>query len=125
MDTSRFKTALLEEKKRLTEELGHLGKRTGTKDHWETTLTDPSQGSNPDESMPEADPLDAAVHIEQYEERFSMEKNLEKRLQEVDGALERMAAGSYGTCTTDGASHPIEEGRLMANPAAATCTTHA
>jgi len=41
------------------------------------------------------------------------------RLAEVDGALARLAAGSYGICARCG--HEIAAGRLAARPAATTC----
>ncbi len=41
------------------------------------------------------------------------------RLGEVDAALDRLAAGTYGRCQSCG--HPIEAGRLSARPSARTC----
>ena len=44
-----------------------------------------------------------------------------RRLADVDAALARRAAGSYGTCETCG--RPIAPERLAARPAARTCIT--
>lgn len=44
---------------------------------------------------------------------------VEQHLAEVDGALAREAAGTYGTCVRCGG--PVGAGRLEARPAAATC----
>ncbi|MEV0666447.1 TraR/DksA family transcriptional regulator [Actinomadura luteofluorescens] len=41
------------------------------------------------------------------------------RLEDLDRALERLAAGTYGICTSCGA--PVGAGRLAARPAAALC----
>jgi DnaK suppressor protein len=45
------------------------------------------------------------------------------RLADIDAALERVAAGTYGRCVVCGA--PIPEARLQARPFAATCLAHA
>jgi DnaK suppressor protein len=42
-----------------------------------------------------------------------------RHLEEIDAALERVADGSYGQCTSCG--RPIGAARLAARPAAATC----
>jgi len=46
----------------------------------------------------------------------------EARLDEVDGALARLADGTYGRCATCG--EPIPDERLAATPTAATCGSH-
>ncbi|GAA4324711.1 hypothetical protein GCM10023178_37110 [Actinomadura luteofluorescens] len=43
------------------------------------------------------------------------------RLDDLDRALERLAAGTYGICTSCGA--PVGAARLAARPAAARCIT--
>ena len=45
------------------------------------------------------------------------------RLAEVDAALDRLAAGTYGVCEVCG--EPIPEGRLVARPTTRTCIAHA
>lgn len=45
------------------------------------------------------------------------------RLAEVDAALDRLAAGTYGTCAVGG--EPIDPARLLARPTATTCVEHA
>lgn len=123
MDYSWHKHALEQEKAKLEEELSHLGTPTGKKGDWDATLSDPTTTAAPEESAPEADPLDAAQNIEHFEERFSTQDSLEKRYGEVTTALKALSEGSYGTCH-EGEAHEIEEGRLKANPAALTCTAH-
>ncbi len=124
MDISHFKKRLLEEKETLERELSRLGVHT-TKDkaHWEATEASPSDfGEDLGENKPEE--TEMADQIEEFEERTSEERNLEIRYREVLVALERVEKEGYGICTADGTPHPIEEERIEANPAAATCMLH-
>ena len=45
---------------------------------------------------------------------LSQQERLMMRLKEIDEALERIEAGSYGVCVVT--EEPIEEGRLLAMP---------
>ncbi len=60
--------------------------------------------------------------MEAQEENASEKTALMARKLEVAAALARMDAGTYGFCEECG--EKIEEDRLEANPAAATCTAH-
>jgi RNA polymerase-binding transcription factor DksA len=51
----------------------------------------------------------------------SLDENAEVIVYEIDAALERMDAGTYGTCTRCG--KPIPEERLAAVPYAVLCVT--
>jgi DnaK suppressor protein len=53
-----------------------------------------------------------------YEDEFAAgrEQDLERRLEEVERAEERLAAGTYGLSVRSG--DPIPDGRLEANPTA-------
>lgn len=53
----------------------------------------------------------------------STAESLQKTLNEVYGAQDRLAAGTYGRCAADG--EPIPAGRLEFRPWAATCVEHA
>jgi DnaK suppressor protein len=68
----------------------------------------------------EHDPEGATIAFERSQVT-SMSRQLEQRLAEVDAALARVAAGTYGTCTACG--RPISPARLEARPAAALCIT--
>jgi len=46
----------------------------------------------------------------------------ERHLGEIDAALDRVGAGTYGTCETCG--KPIAPARLLARPTARTCVSH-
>ena len=124
-DLEYFKKKLIEEQALLEEELSHLGRKNPKNpDDWETTYNDPDQANakNPDEL--EADDNLQAYRIEDYELRFATRAPLEARLNNVKRALQRMEGHTYGFCPVNGTPHPIERGRLEANPAAATCKVH-
>ncbi len=114
MNTAEFKEKLLAEKKKLEGELAHLG----IKEHgdWEATGADLGEEGAAGPGR-EADPQDAATDIEAFEERNAVEVNLEKRLTEVDAALERIQKGTYGKCSY-GNDHEIGEDLRRENPAA-------
>jgi RNA polymerase-binding transcription factor DksA len=60
--------------------------------------------------------------MESYSENNAILTDLEARHTSVTAALARIVDGTYGTCTVSG--EPIEEARLAADPAAATCKAH-
>ena len=114
MDTNKYKTALMEERKRLEEELGGVAE----KENGDWVPTPPPNIEH------EADPIDAADAIEEYAERVGIEGPLEERLRGVNAALKAIEDGTYGMCNVGGTSHPIETERLDANAAALTCVLH-
>src|SRR3989338_2393926 len=110
-----LKSMLLEEKARLESELSHVGfKNPEIEGDWQQEQTDINE--------PTADINDTASGIEVFENNAAIEVELEARLLEVDAALVRMEANNYGVCRV--CNNPIEEARLHANPAAATCIAH-
>lgn len=62
---------------------------------------------------------DNAEEIEEFTANASITETLEKELNEINAALERMKAGTYGKCDNCQEEIPVE--RLMAYPAAKTC----
>ncbi len=62
---------------------------------------------------------ESADEVEEYGSRVATEQTLELRLQDIDGALERMKAGTYGLCTNCKKEIPLE--RLEAHPEADRC----
>lgn len=112
MDTNIYKNKLLGEKKLLTEELSSLG-RVDKKGDWEAT---PDSENNNQEVQDEAD---MAERSEDYEEKSSILRTLEERLENVNLAIERLESGKYGVCQV--CNKNIEPKRLEANPAALTC----
>ncbi|MEN9921547.1 MAG: hypothetical protein RLZZ517_525 [Candidatus Parcubacteria bacterium] len=115
MDTQFFKQKLLEEKARLEKELSSVGRvNPDNPSDWEAVPVDPGTR--------ESDPNNKADMIEDYETNTAILKQLEIQLEDVSDALEKIENGTYGMCEVSG--HPIEEGRLNANPAARTCMEH-
>lgn len=61
----------------------------------------------------------AADEVEEYEALLPIEFSLEKKLQNINFALDRMKKGKYGICKI--CKKPISPERLKAFPAAETC----
>ena len=114
-DINHLKKELLKEKATLEAQLSSVGrKNSDIPGDWEAT--------GADLNIPLADKNEAADAIEEYEERFATEGELESRLKDVTNALEAIEDGSYGKCHVCG--NEIEDDRLKANPAARTCKAH-
>ena len=103
-----LKNKLLQEKARLEEELGVIGKPTDKEGDYETKFDDIGRGKE-----------DNASEVEEYAENVAVEDNLEKQLKEVSDALKRIEKGAYGICENCGQEIDVE--RLRAYPAARTC----
>lgn len=115
MNTEIFKQKLLEEKARLESELASIGRiNPDNPNDWEAVPVDAGER--------ESDPNDRADQVEDYETNTAILKQLEIQHTDVIDALAKIEAGTYGVCEVSG--HPIEEGRLNANPAARTCMEH-
>lgn len=112
MDTSYFKEKLLEEKTRLEDELGTIALRNPEHPADWNAVTDEVEGE------PSADKNDRADAIEDLEENTSISTELEARLRDVNDALEKIEAGTYGKDENTG--EEITKERLEANPAART-----
>jgi DnaK suppressor protein len=80
-----------------------------------TSIIDAAQGANADD---EHDPEGATIAFER-EHAAALAGQARQHLAEIDAALGRLAAGSYGTCADCGATIAAE--RLAARPAATTC----
>jgi RNA polymerase-binding transcription factor DksA len=74
-----------------------------------------SRGSNADD---EHDPEGATIAFER-QQLAALLGSARRRLADVEAALDRRAAGTYGVCESCG--RPIAPGRLAARPAARTC----
>jgi RNA polymerase-binding transcription factor DksA len=99
---------LEEERRRTTERLDRLGRE-------HDGFVAASLNSNADD---EHDPEGATIAFERSQVE-TVARTLRQHLREIDAALERLAAGTYGTCESCGS--PIPEPRLEARPAARTC----
>lgn len=70
----------------------------------------------------EHDPEGATIGFE-WSQADALRASLRRRLVEVDGALARIAAGTYGVCAVCG--EPIAPARLDARPTTDRCIRHA
>lgn len=112
-DLAFFKTKLVEEKKELEEELGEVAQKTPGQ-VWEAT-----SGSLDVDS---ADENEMADKFEEYEGNKGVVEKLQKQLSDVDLALAKIEAGTYGLCEI--CKKPIEKERLEANPSAKISIKH-
>jgi len=115
IDTKHFKEKLEEEKATLEDALQGVARiNPDNPNDWE-----PTPG---DLNIPKSDKNDMGDVMEEYEGRMAVEVELENRLENVKGALEKIEKGVYGKCKVDDGNIEIE--RLEANPAAETCKEH-
>jgi RNA polymerase-binding transcription factor DksA len=113
-DTGHFKKLLESELSVLEAELSTVGRKNPDNlSDWEATEST---------TIDEADELEVADSMEEYENRRGILNQLEMRLNSVKKALEKISSGKYGICEIGG--EEIELDRLEANPAATTCKKH-
>ncbi len=103
----RLKGKLLAEKARLEGELARMAKPTDVAGEYETRFE--NLGTDADEN---------ATEVETYVGNVAVEDTLETELKEVNDALSKMEAGTYGLCEKTG--QPIPTERLDVYPAART-----
>lgn len=114
-DTEKFKKRLLVEKAELEEELSGIGRRNpNSPGGWDAT----SGGIETDS----ADDNEVADKLEELEENTGIVNKLDKQLEEVKAALERIEKGTYGKC--EKCNKPIELDRLEANPSSRISIKH-
>jgi len=104
-----LKTILLGEKEELEKNLGRIAKPINKAEgDYETSFEE--LGTDKD---------DNATEVDQYSQNLSVENSLEKQLQDVLDALEKMEKGTYGKCENCAKDIPLE--RLQVNPSARVC----
>ena len=110
MDTERFRTALLDERKRIEGAIDYLHRETpgSLEDETEEVLggSDNHLG-------------DAAAGTLDREIDYTLEEHSEQVMAQIDAALTRIEDGTFGKCTNCG--KPIPEERLEARPWASLC----
>lgn len=115
MNIEHLKAKLEEEKVILEEELSRLGIKDPVTGDWGARIKDEDN-----------EPIPDSIDMGDVEEDFSIASNilgeLEIRYTDVLNALKKIEHGGYGICEVSG--EPIEEDRLLANPAARTCKHH-
>ncbi len=97
---------LLEERARIEEEIQRLSREL-------------EQAADETAGIDRADLADHGTETLEREIGETLEENAEAMLGEIDAALERIHAGSYGTCARCG--QLIPEDRLLALPYATRC----
>ena len=110
IDTDRFRTMLVEERQRVVDAITYLHEETPGSLEEETEEIVGSVDNHPAETASAT--LDREID-------YTLEENSEHVLAEIDAALERIDAGTYGTCRTCG--QPISAERLEAIPYATQC----
>jgi RNA polymerase-binding transcription factor DksA len=115
IDIDYFKEKLGEELLLVEKELNDVGRvNPDNKLDWEAEPTPMNEGS--------ADEDEVADKIEEFEGNTAVLKELEIRYNDIKDALVKIEKDTYGLCEVSG--EPIEEERLIANPAARTCKKH-
>jgi len=114
LDKKKIKDKLEKERDILLEEMRDMGKLNPENGEWEAV---------PEErGYQESDQNDMADRFEDFEERSSMLKDLEPRLNNILSALSNLNRVSFGKCEV--CKKDIEGTRMTANPAAKTCKKH-
>jgi RNA polymerase-binding transcription factor DksA len=115
IDSQYFKKKLEEELLVVEKGLNDVGRKNpDNKADWE------AEPANMD--IDNADLNEVADKIEEYEGNTAVLKDLEIRYNEIKDALSRIEKNEFGFCEVCRA--PVEEDRLVANPAAPTCKKH-
>lgn len=115
LDIQYFKDSLEKELIILERELATVGRKNpDNPSDWEAT--EKPNGTD------EADELEVADSLEEYENNRGTLNQLEIRLNEVKKALSNIDHEKYGICEV--CEKEIESDRLEANPAAPTCKAH-
>jgi RNA polymerase-binding transcription factor len=108
VDVERFKELLEDERRRVLDAIEYLHKENPG------SIEDETEDETTDDHIAET----ATVTLDR-EIDYTLEENSEHVLAEIDGALARIEAGTYGVCLNCG--KPIAEERLAAIPWATYC----
>ena len=110
VDTDRFRTALLEERTRVENAIANL------RDDHPGRLDEEVEeiGGASDNHLAET-----ATATLDREIDYTLEEHSTQVMVEIDAALERIEAGTYGVCTSCGGEIPVD--RLEAYPWASLC----
>jgi RNA polymerase-binding protein DksA len=105
----QIKQKLLEEKKRLENQLAKFTKpNPANPNDYEAIY--PEIGSEEEEN---------ALEIAEFNKNLTLERTFEQELQDVNNALERIENGTYGFCKY--CKEPIDKKRLLARPTSSSC----
>jgi RNA polymerase-binding transcription factor DksA len=115
IDTDRFRERLEEERKNVLDAISYLHKENAGSLEDETGDLVSGSADN--------HPADTATETVHREIDYTLEENSGNVLREIDRALERLDAGTYGTCAACG--NAIEPDRLEYLPWATLCAADA
>jgi len=104
----KLKEVLLEERRRLIDELNRIAEKGGNK----VKVRFPDYGKTNDEN---------AQEVSDFERLTALGYELENRINQIDRVLNRIEKGTYGRCQT--CSNKIEEQRLKVMPEATLCSS--
>ena len=111
IDTEKFRTALLNERQKVTEAISYLHEEhPGSLEDETEEITGGGSDNHP---------ADVATATVDREIDYTLEENSEHVLQAIDEALQRIEEGTYGKCGNCG--KPIEPERLQLLPYATLC----
>lgn len=102
-----MKVRLLEDRRRLLEDLSRFPHRQGAVK---------AEGELPKDSESEDE---SASDVAQFSDNLSLEDELDKALRDIESALKLMEKGTYGVCKY--CKQPIDERRLRARPMSSSC----
>ena len=108
IDTEHYRKRLLDERERVQEAIDYLHEENSG------SLEDETQ-----EIQSDNHPGDMATATLDREIDYTLEENSERLLSAIDGALERIEDGTFGTCRTCGRA--IDPARLEALPYTTQC----
>jgi RNA polymerase-binding protein DksA len=108
MDTDRYRDILLEERTRVTAAINHIHKDNSG------SIEDETEEETYDNHL-----ADSATATLNREIDYTLEENAGHVLSAIEAALQRIEAGTFGTCGRCG--KPIAEERLEAIPYANRC----
>ncbi len=88
-------------------------------DRSSTTLQGEGAGTGSELSVIDQHPADVATDLQDVDREMAGLETLDDQRRQVEAALARLDAGTYGTCVDCG--RPLSEDRLDARPEAARC----
>lgn len=100
---------LLEERKEIEEQLKKIAQPGQTNDDWNTNFPK-FDGGNLEEACDE---------VEAYATLLSISEELEKKLKDIDNALDKIKKGAFGLC--ENCNQKISQERLKIYPTARLC----
>lgn len=114
LDKKKIKEKLEKERDLLIDQMKDIGKLNTDTGEWDAIPEAVDRA--------EADQNDMADRFEEFEERSSMIRVLQTRLQNIMKAIKGISQQSFGKCEV--CKKDIEMARMDANPAARTCKKH-